>query len=1049
MKHTIAYHDYIALLCSLDDSTSIRLGRDADQEVRSQFNSICKEYKGRVTDKCGEWASSNKIPDESRAHFATYLYNPLSFLTFGHADSLGIVLIDDVDAMLEMTADIRSPIEQVQLAFCPTLESLGINDNPYLCDPHNLFLQHVDGSFRLETHSPLMLSTKLKVNGLALMHDGLLIQAALYRAISQCITTVTTTLRASYLEPTCERTNALMTVADISPESLRICILDPQGSEEISLLVFCSNYTVGVHIVAAIRTLTLYDLCVACPGLESHLANSQVYKTLCGTVFDDGDDDGIKTIGDNHVLSKTYTTLGVSYPCLQRPASFPCNGFIIGAPHFDVNPGHMSAIQSKLRGLFVGSGALAHSNPPVIIGTEESLHRFLVGRHDSLFELQRDGRNSSILAIPTTNFLDGMRHLYLALGCTNKLGSDETGLLDVSTSVVVPFPRFENREVEDRLIRPLGAAHKPFMRVLNTLVETVFGVTRAANDLASTENSSVLVDADVLLPRQLRKLLIPSSLRRTIRYLYQEYSRCLADPFLFEVAVDLFDCFYTLHRVISCQVATMTSQDGIALSGHRGVLRADDFEQLNLFVVALHNSLTHRVAMSQAQWEARDMAIDFRGGLNRIVASAEVPLRHGIDLFRQLLPVTASPNEPSAGSDSYPLHPAAAVTQITFSPSPTVSVVELRGLQRMCLAHIEMDVAHILNPTDYAMFVHEVSHLIVRNNEEWSGWTNRTVATIVGDGDAQSIRRVATTLEEMAVEVLTYLLVFCPDRSVYGRYMCSKFNSHIGNAGIGVTKAVARFIEVLLRAFSATVAIDEGEDVADLLASDLNGRVSRWSVNQLEERFAAYSTELAPFFLESHLITTNRLSQHEFGDLCRSAFREYWADYGRAVGDVWGIILRIFVSGGERGVLRDWLRPAGEKAAIRERVDCAIRSGGAYVSHKVKSDSPAFSNDASEFFISCALINSVVQSGFSQIDTDLEIHAPRSGDDRRIDLARAAPAQFSRVLLDPLRSGWFCVEPASRRKLIQTQIAVLKSLWNQSTNQRGIRFCQLLRLAFG
>ena len=44
---------------------------------------------------------------------------------------------------------------------------------------------------------------------------------------------------------------------------------------------------------------------------------------------------------------------------------------------------------------------------------------------------------------------------------------------------------------------------------------------------------------------------MPISLRRSIRYLYQSFSKALTDPCMFDVVLDLFDAFATLHALLN------------------------------------------------------------------------------------------------------------------------------------------------------------------------------------------------------------------------------------------------------------------------------------------------------------------------------------------------------------------------------------------------------------------------------------------------------------------------------------------------------------------
>jgi hypothetical protein len=47
--------------------------------------------------------------------------HPACYSAFGRADAAAVVLFDDIDPMISVTTQIRSPIDQTVLAFCPKM----------------------------------------------------------------------------------------------------------------------------------------------------------------------------------------------------------------------------------------------------------------------------------------------------------------------------------------------------------------------------------------------------------------------------------------------------------------------------------------------------------------------------------------------------------------------------------------------------------------------------------------------------------------------------------------------------------------------------------------------------------------------------------------------------------------------------------------------------------------------------------------------------------------------------------------------------------------
>ena len=212
----IAYHDYVAMVCFLENVGAIRLVQrqnassisashqnqnkrsivDAFSKVSEDFTTACCDYRDRVNRNREGFNRAN--PGERELpEFARYLYNPACYGAFGRANAVGIVLLDDFDPMASITAEIASPIDQAALAFCPKMESQGFSRPFY--EPHELFDGELpalspqpDGTpgkrryrpsiHSFQSNSPLLAVTRCKLGGLATLSCGLLFQQAIYRA---------------------------------------------------------------------------------------------------------------------------------------------------------------------------------------------------------------------------------------------------------------------------------------------------------------------------------------------------------------------------------------------------------------------------------------------------------------------------------------------------------------------------------------------------------------------------------------------------------------------------------------------------------------------------------------------------------------------------------------------------------------------------------------------------------------------------------------------------------------------------------------------------
>lgn len=257
----IEYHDYLAIVCRFDDSAWVRMGRSVPDLVGRQFTTACQNYFDTLDSHRRNWAQRAGLSTDYDP-FPAYLYNPACFIAFGHTDHIGLVLVDDIEATTAVTADSSSTVEQIHLAYCPKLASLGI-ENELFVEPHALFdgtrrasqadgslpEGYVPGSHSVEKAAPLLLWAKFKLNGLAILGSGLQVQQAAYRCIADRIEEVRQLLLVRAKRDGAERAARgglpLIEEEDLEPGHIRIAVLDPQGAEDITLLMFVRNYSVG------------------------------------------------------------------------------------------------------------------------------------------------------------------------------------------------------------------------------------------------------------------------------------------------------------------------------------------------------------------------------------------------------------------------------------------------------------------------------------------------------------------------------------------------------------------------------------------------------------------------------------------------------------------------------------------------------------------------------------------------------------------------------------------------------------------------------------
>ncbi|MFO0847184.1 MAG: hypothetical protein U0871_01310 [Gemmataceae bacterium] len=1026
----VVYHDYRALVCSFDDSTWVRMGRSVPNLVARHFTSLCRRYLERLDHRRMQWVKRTG-GDPARDPFPSYLYNPSCFLTFGHTDSVGLVLIDDIEAMMAVTSHSSSPIEQVQLACCPTLASLGIPAGGVFVDPHTLFdgvpgadkNGDIPGTHSVEREAPLLLWAKLKFNGLVVLGNGLLAQQAAYRTIARRIEAVREILR----EGSTSEKVPLVTSGDLDPPHLRVAMLAPQGAEDITLLMFARNYSVGIAFLTAVRTLTFADLFGEDPRLSDLLEASRTHQLA--VLATGGDSTSVREgLADNHLLSKTYTTLGVSYPAFSNPTANGCGGYVCAYPNLDVNPGHLAAVEAQLFAVDGRDGPA-----PRALGRAANIHRFLVGRHDYLMELEPGLADAPVRGLPVGGFFRLMQAVYDQAGCPTAGGKLETGLIDVSTSLVIPFPKVVGADGRDRILGAIGPRHRSIMPLLAELRRRCF-------EQADEQPAPPLCMAS--LDARMRGLSLPVSLRRATHYLFQIYAHCLSDPFLFDSVLDLHDTFATLHNLL-CRILPAAPDGGT----DRGPLTSRDLNQLEALLTALHGALTHRIAISLPNWEARDMAIDFRGGLNRLLAAADVPLKCGLGLLRRL---TGSGEPP-------PRNRVGAVTRVTFTPSPGVSSLAAAEPHGIHLAHLDMDVAHILDPFEYSLHAHEVGHLIMRSTPGWDDLLARETAQVCNGavGAAGAATRIG--LDEVAVEMLTYLLVYAPSVDLFRRHLVIRFNSHTASSGRSRQVALAQFGEILLRVFLVTdpfcVAMAAGVDPG---GADPLTLVYKDDTDRAWGRFVNMAADSGKYFREYAECDAVPAAAEAVTRYYQQIFRDVYPRYRPSVGRIWKVVVGVYQASCLQAKAYPWVTGRTEdRDRLAAEIDAALEAGRplhvGILRHAIGvggtvpatgESLPGGPAPLDEFFVVGQLLRAYFTRSLARLDTALEMHAPRPSPDREIDLDGGTRA-VSPALLDPLRSGLVFINPADRRARLRWQAVVHKTLWDQSTHLRSRRLADL------
>jgi hypothetical protein len=1076
----LRYHDYIALLTWLEEAQAVRVANPAPSVGASQslhtqvihdFTWACADYARGVERNRKAFDTANGHPENTTPSLARFLYNPASFLAWGHSDAVGLVLLDDLDPAFAILSDIQSPVDQSTIAFVPCMDSLGLAEAAFrdrsrcgklFCELEEFFTSDppwfpeagvvppVPHNFQIET--PLFVVTRFKLGGMAVLGQGQLLLQAIFRAIAGQMNKVLSGLWKS--ASTSQGDDLEITRDDL--RRVKVTFLDGQGSEDLVTLIACNNYSLAISLVTRIRCLTFGEVFAVDPRLPHLLDVGDVplHRGLyCVHQIETGKKPKSRPeLGDyrdNHVFAASYTTLAASRTAFETGVN--CHGLVEVHLAVDSNPGHLAGIERALLEVYA---RLVEATGGLLVHRTRSrfrdFHRFAVGRHDYLLSLAPDPNTTDLVALPLPHFFAFVRAVFDELGKGDPArpgGVRETGLMDLSSALVIPFP-------ELRLIPDVGPRHFPLMDVLYAIRRRLFAAVAPGE-------AKPLFDPR-LLQDSLRALGIPWSLSRTVLYVYQDFARALSDPLLFPAVLDLYDPLATLYKFLTQDLVLqqIIFRDPNTARELPTPCGEDVIDALNGLLDAIQNAVMHRVTIMPQATEVRDLAIDLRGGLNKLVAAADVPLKCGLYLLKLSMKDASHGGQGRSSPGALPADQVGAVMRLTFHPRTTCHALQISGPSPRCLAHVHMHVAAIARPEQFVALFHEAAHLL----EEVDG------EPLLAGGAAGSRAALAERAEEVFAGLLTHLLVFATDGELYLRHTIASYSIQPKSAGImgsgrlSATEVTrTRFFEVVFRAFLVAEPIRRaaGESTDPLCWPEdhypLNGFAEGANLADMSAAFVNMVERVGPFFWD--YAAWHREGPGVLREQFEKGFDALFPHVVPHMARVWRLALRaykrLFTQAG-----------SGRRADLVRLVGAALKEGrpllyGPGVGDSIPAVAP-FHDQASRLErvrLVCELIREYVSFCYGGLEIERGLHLRRRPSDGSVNLTAETEGGAGGRSLPPgdgESRGWndfqidrshgqlFCAHPVRRRERLQREIVILKTLWNLSTYLRGERLYRIL-----
>lgn len=1074
------YYDYLAVTAFLDESPVIRLSASIEAvsaldglvpDVTADFTSACCEYRKRLSENCAHYAQANSIRDNQ---LDSYLYNPALFLAFGKGDSIALVLVDDFDPLISITMDIESPVTTCSLAFCPDLSSLDMptsvrgyfkplhaildGEAPAAVNANGRAPMYKPSTHRFQTQQPLLMRSDLTFNGLASLGGGLTWQDAIANAVAIKIDEVLCELRQKAQTASFD----LYTSADLKPGALTFTLLDPQEHAGFTLLMFANNYSVATAVLQGIRSLTIGDVANSDVKAVVHASDGHAVLWDLAAPFRQEKKAPSIPFEGNHVFSRTHSTLAVSYPAFEDPDSVATpSGYLRVTASLNVNPGHFPAVEARL---LEAVPQLRHSYKPCTL-PEQAFRLFTVGSSDLDLHLPSDlltfGKGTDMIRTRdfinlTRTLLETFRISHPHLLAEDKTpeqwlrDTDETGLTDLCSNLTIPYPSTRAGK------NPFSACpfqhHEPLMAILMRLRMMLF-YDRGGTPRANTPRSSARFNQQFLESR-MRPLGIPKSMRRTIAYMYQDFSNCLADPFLFDGVLDLYDAFATLYEVLTDFLPRQFAR--CAPSERAYFFKEHLIDELSAHIDALQNAMIHRVS-GREQADARDMSVDFRGGLNNLVSAVDVPMKCGLGLIRLISPSLTRRH--LAGITHFSMHPRTVCRRPNLGKQADI---DPQGAPR--LTHVRIDVRHLFSPAEFINYLHETAHVlldvILRDDvilsEDEPANTSLLTSDFLDGENLNNSAAMAERIEEVIVGQLTHYLVFRGDWKLFLKHYVSAYSLQPASNSGSELQAMASFCEVMIRGFLIVDPISRlvkvhGDDPRAWESHpdgqlDDEGEVVMQSA-EARDRFLSIVEEFGIYFRRADQFFS---AGYGYKDYCIGQFEDIYPRALPKCSSAFHIArdaYRVFAS--EKFPLNAGLA-SRQWAAFVEAVGDAFDSGVPLF--PVSSVRRWFGFEADEEMVDdlillCELLRKYFEfcyDGSEGRSFHLQRNITGENPTGEVDYSLNGSAkQWHRFQLDTAYGKLFCADVNVRRNRVLREIVIMKSLWGISTKLRSRRLGEL------
>lgn len=1007
----IEYNDYLAMMIYTDaEWTRRRIPYDATEEdalkvlFRNDLELVsqCLTLKRKINDNyeriCigNAWEVPKKneysIGNKKEGYLAPYLFNPVSYVPFGHADSLNIVLLDDFDSIHYLTAGNITTIEEVNLLLCPRVESLfNSNESSIFCNLHDTvfsteIISDIPRVHAFQKNYPLMIFTKYKIGGISNLYGGIYFEEYIFKAMAKKIYSVLNSMKQYRNESAIK--NILGDKDGQDLDQVKVSFLNLQGSEEIGTIIFCQNYSVGMSLVSALSSLSYGEIYKYSNNeqLRNHFDKNHSYQDLIRLAC--GDKKKNEQVSGSHIFRWVNSSLAVSSGAFMKPDEYPCFGKVESHSDVQICAGHRSAVMERLTLL-----------PRQEEVKEKSVrtHKYKTGISElALMSYSKNIERENDL-IDVRKLINSVQKNLKEFGRCHK---DDHGrdIVDIVTSLTIPLPSLVIQG-KDFLFKDIVSHISHLSEILICIQRHLFYPTLHVeryeqNIIERSTNVNDNMKSGKMDLSKLKDSLVyiglPISLRRAIEFLYQYYATILADPFHFDTVLDIYDSFLTLYEILTKSLPKKISHSNDICD--EGII-----EQVALFVHAIRNALQHRMARAYPETSIRDMGIDLRGGVNQLLLGANSPLLCGLDLFKKY-------QEKKGLKEHYQV---GGITCVGFLPGARCHSLFLGTEDEAKLAFFEVDVSHIFHVGSYIDYFHEVFHLIF--DDHYSVHLKNKI------GDNPQLK---DRLSEIFSNILCKMIVHNNKIDTYLFYTLSNFSKSPISTGVNDWDTVVRYYEMFLRVF---LVVDDR---------------SKSGVKIPYERFKDMINKYGHFCSEYERLWTGQ-NKNAILDYSEKQFYLLYPELVKYIQKCEEVICEIVSLYKKES---DYI----ELDIIQEDIRRAFLVGKPLVS----LDMPEHCR-LNVFLLICTMLNQYTPDPEELKVLEKKIHLKRSEEDRHVIYGDYDGKKWYEFQVEKGATSMFCPIPYNRRRRVLKQIVFLKSVAGYSLIQRQARFNEMLKDVFG